>query len=120
MTLACIVTAHLVYTSEIWPVCSWLIILLLLLLSLLALINLALTRSIMLQAFQVVTWAHKATVAVLAVTALLGAAAVGAGTKSFPVWGGLGAGAVVAALVAWQLGVLRQKFIFVDYVHAEH
>ena len=74
----------------------------------------------MLQAFQVVTWAQKAAFAVLAVSALLGAAAVGAGTKSFPVWGGLSAGAAVAALVAWQLGVLRHKFIFVDYVHAEH
>lgn len=67
-----------------------------------------------------VTWAQKATFAVLAVTALLAAASIGAGTRSFPVWGGLGAGATVAALVAWQLGVLRQKFIFVDYVHAEH
>ena len=73
-----------------------------------------------LQAFQVVTWAQKAAVAVMAVTALLAAAAVGAGSRSLPVWGGLGAGAVVAALAAWQLGVMRQKFIFVDYVHAEH
>ena len=73
-----------------------------------------------LQVFQVVTWAQKATLAVVAVTALLAAAAVGAGSKSLPVWGGLGAGAIAAALAAWQLGVLRQKFIFVDYVHAEH
>ena len=73
-----------------------------------------------LQAFQVVTWAQKAAVAVMAVTALLAAAAVGAGSKSVPVWGGLGACAVVTALAAWQFGVMRQKFIFVDYVHAEN
>ena len=73
-----------------------------------------------LQAFQVVTWAQKAAVAVMAVTALLAAAAVGAGSQSLPVWGGLSASAVVAALAVWQLGVMRQKFTFVDYVHAEH
>lgn len=112
------VTAHLVYIDETCSASSWLIMSLMLLL--LALVYLAMKRGFMLQAFQVVTWAQKATFAVLAVTALLGAAAVGAGTKSFPVWGGLTSGAVVAALVAWQLGVLRQKFIFVDYVHAEH
>lgn len=73
-----------------------------------------------LQALQVVSLAQKAAVAVMAVTALLAAAAVGAGNSSLPVWGGLGTGAVLAAVAAWQLGLLRQKFIFVDYVQADH
>ncbi|KAL3160408.1 hypothetical protein ABBQ32_010732 [Trebouxia sp. C0010 RCD-2024] len=72
------------------------------------------------KALQVVSLAQKAAVAVMAVTALLAAAAVGAGNSSVPVWGGLGTGAVLAAVAAWQLGLLRQKFIFVDYVQADH
>ena len=67
-----------------------------------------------------VTFAHKAAVAVVAVTALLAAATVGAGNSSLPVWGGLGTGAALAAIAAWQLGLMRQKFIFVDYVQADH
>ena len=73
-----------------------------------------------LQALQLVTLAQKVAIGAVAVTALLAAAAVGAGNKSYPMWGGLGAAAIVAALAAWRLGVLRQKFLFVDYVHAEH
>ena len=72
------------------------------------------------QAFQVVTWAQKLAMAAIAVAALLAAAAVGAGTKAPVVWVGLSLCAVVAAVSAWRLGMLRQKFIFVDYVQADH
>lgn len=73
-----------------------------------------------LQAFQVVTWAQRVAVAAMAVAALFAAAAVGAGSKYVGVWAGLGLGAAAAAAAAWRLGLLRQKFVFVDYVQADH
>lgn len=52
--------------------------------------------------------------------ALSAAAAAGAGQTSKLVWGGLALGAVAAAFAAWKLGQTRQKFIFTDYVQADH
>ena len=72
------------------------------------------------QAFQVITWLQRIAVAAMGVAALLAAAAAGAGQSSPSIWACLGVGAAAAAVVAWKLGQLRQRFIFVDYVQADH
>ena len=67
-----------------------------------------------------VTWSQRVAIATLGVSALFAAAAVGAGSSRIAAWAGLGAVAAVAAVAAWRLGLLRQKFVFVDYVQADH
>ncbi len=72
------------------------------------------------QAFKVVTWLQRTAVAGMAIAALLAAAAICAGQSSPAVWAFVWVGAAAAALAAWKLGQVRQKFIFVDYVQADH
>ena len=64
--------------------------------------------------------AQKAAVGCVGLAALSGAAAVGAGNTSPTTWVGIAAGAIIPAVVAWQLQLQRQKFIFMDYDHSEH
>ncbi len=72
-----------------------------------------------LQALEVFTWAQKVAVGGLAVSALAIAANVGAGQESPVAYAGLFGAAVTTGLAAWQLGKIRQKFIFVDYVQIQ-
>jgi len=72
------------------------------------------------QALKVVTWFQRAAVAATAVSALLAAAAFGAGQSSISFWAAVGVSAVAAAFAAYRLAQVRQKFIFVDYIQADH
>ncbi len=72
------------------------------------------------QALQVFTAAQRVAVGGLAVAALSGAAAVGAGQTPPTTWLGIAAGALLSAVVVWQLEAQRSKFLFIDYVHSEH
>ena len=56
----------------------------------------------------------------MAIAALLAAAAVGAGQTAPRVWAAVGVGAAAAAFAAFKLAQIRQQFIFVDYVQADH
>ncbi len=72
------------------------------------------------QALKVITWFQKAAVAATVVSALLAAAAFGAGQSSLFFWAAVGVSAVAAAFAAYRLAQVRQKFIFVDYIQADH
>ena len=72
------------------------------------------------QALKVITWLQRAAVAATAVSALLAAAAFGAGHSSLPFWAAVGVSVVAAAFAAYRLAQVRQKFVFVDYVQADH
>lgn len=71
------------------------------------------------QALTVITWLQRVAYAAVAVASLVAAAAVGAG-RSPVACAAVGAGALAAAVVAWRLGQVQQKFMFVDYVQADH
>ena len=71
------------------------------------------------QALQVFTWGQRASAGLVAASALLAAAAPGAGQASVVTWTALLGMAVLGVVASWQCGVMRQQFIFVDYVHAE-
>lgn len=70
------------------------------------------------QALEVFTVAQRAAVGCVGLAALSGAAVVG--NTSPTTWVGIAAGAITSAVVAWQLQLQRQKFIFMDYDHSEH
>lgn len=72
------------------------------------------------KALKVITWLQRAAVAATAVSALLAAAAFGAGHSSLPFWAAVGVSVVAAAFAAYRLAQVRQKFVFVDYVQADH
>ncbi len=72
------------------------------------------------QALKVITWLQRAAVAATAVSALLAAVAFGAGHSSLSFWAAVGVSAVAAASAAYRLAQVRQKFIFVDNVQADH
>ena len=72
------------------------------------------------QALKAITFLQRAAVAATAVSALLAAVAVGAGHSSLSFWAAVGVSAVAAAFAAYRLAQVRQKFIFVDYVQADH
>ena len=55
----------------------------------------------------------------IAVSALASAAAVGAGQGSPTTWAGILAGGLLSATAVWRIQIERQKFLFMDYVHAE-
>lgn len=71
------------------------------------------------KALTVITWLQRVAFAAVAVASLVAAAAIGAG-RSPVACAAVGAGALAAAVVAWRLGQVRQKFMFVDYVQADH
>lgn len=72
------------------------------------------------QALRVMTWLQRAAVAATAVSALLAAVAFGAGHSSLSFWAAVVVCAVAAAFAAYRLARVRQNFIFVDYVQADH
>lgn len=72
------------------------------------------------KALKVVEWLQKAAFAAMAAAALVAAAAAGAGSASTAAWAAVAVSTVSAALAAWKLGQIRQKFLFVDYVQADH
>ena len=78
------------------------------------------TTGLMLQALQAFTWGQRLSAGFAAAVVLLAVAAPGSGQAPSPAtWMGLVAAALMGAAVSWQCSVFRQKFIFVDYVHAE-
>ena len=71
------------------------------------------------QALQALTWGQRLSAGFVAAVALLAVAASrSARAASSATWVGLIAAALTGAAVSWQCSVFRQKFIFVDYVHA--
>ena len=72
-----------------------------------------------LQVLQIFSWGQTLGASLVAVAALLGAAVPGLGQASAGTWSSLAAAALLAAAFSWQCGMMRQKFIFVDYVHAD-
>lgn len=72
------------------------------------------------QALKAISWLQRAAFATMAIAALLAAAAFGAGQTAPRVWAAVGVGAAAAAFAAFKLYQLRQQFIFVDYVQADH
>lgn len=72
---------------------------------------------LMLQALQAFTCGQRLSAGFAAAVVLLAVAAPGSGQAPSPaIWTGLVAAALMGAAVSWHFS---QKFIFVDYVHAE-
>ena len=73
----------------------------------------------MMQALQMFTWGQRLSAGFVAADALLAVAAAGsAQAPSSATSVAFVAAALTGAAVSWQCSVFRQKFIFVDYVHA--
>lgn len=73
----------------------------------------------MLQALQVFTWGQRVSASLVLAAALLAAAAPASGHAHASTWTILAIVAVVGTTASWQCSVIKQKFVFVDYVHAD-
>lgn len=72
-----------------------------------------------LQVLRVFTWGQKLALGLGLAAALSAAATAVAGQSDSKLSAALVVVAVICTATSWQCSVLRQKFIFVDYVHAE-